>query len=61
MNSVWMIGEFYFDDTTRPYALFFFVLGLLTLASHYFPKWWRLLVNDNEDERPAEDRTPAQG
>ena len=40
-NSVWMIGEFFFKDTTRPYALIFFGLGLLTLAVHYIPKWTR--------------------
>jgi hypothetical protein len=38
-NSVWMIGEFFYEDTTRPYALIFFALGLLTLAVHYLPKW----------------------
>lgn len=40
-NSVWMIGEFFFDDHTRTYALVFFGIGLLTLAFHYLPKWWR--------------------
>src|SRR5262245_23689592 len=62
-NSIWMIGEFFFDDSTRPFALIFFILGLLTLASHYLPKWWRLLVDNDEDGRPAKDRptTPAQG
>ena len=39
-NSVWMIGEFFFNDQTRPYALVFFALGLVTLALHYLPKWW---------------------
>ena len=38
-NSVWMIGEFYYDDHTRPFALVFFALGLLTLAVHYVPLW----------------------
>lgn len=44
-NSVWMIGEFFYDDGTRPWAIVFFVGGLLTLASYYVPKWgkwfWR--------------------
>ena len=39
-NSIWMIGEFFFNDQTRPYALVFFALGLVTLALHYLPKWW---------------------
>ena len=40
-NSVWMIGEFFYEDGTRPYAMVFFALGLCTLAFHYLPKWWR--------------------
>lgn len=40
-NSVWMIGEFFFNDQTRPYALVFFAFGLITLAFHYLPKWWQ--------------------
>ena len=40
-NSVWMIGEFFYEDGTRPYAVVFFALGLFTLAFHYLPKWWR--------------------
>ena len=38
-NSTWMIGEFFYEDATRPYALIFFGLGLVTLAIHYIPKW----------------------
>ncbi len=38
-NSVWMVGEFFYDDSTRPYAVVFFALGLVTLAVHYVPKW----------------------
>ena len=38
-NSTWMIGEFYFDDSMRPFAVVFFILGLVTLAVHYIPKW----------------------
>jgi hypothetical protein len=34
-NTIWMIGEFYFDDTLRPYATVFFVAGLLVLAIYY--------------------------
>jgi hypothetical protein len=28
-NSVWMIGEFFYDDKLRNYALLFFFAGLL--------------------------------
>lgn len=34
-NSVWMIGEFYFDDGLRNIALVFFVAGLATAAYYY--------------------------
>lgn len=46
-NSVWMIGEFFFDDHTRHYAIVFFVLGLLTLALHYIPKWLNFIKNEH--------------
>lgn len=38
-NSVWMIGEFFYDDTTRPVATVFFLCGLGTLALFYIPHW----------------------
>lgn len=44
-NSVWMVGEFFFNDKTRTYALVFFGIGLFTLALHYVPKWWRYAGN----------------
>jgi quinol-cytochrome oxidoreductase complex cytochrome b subunit len=34
-NSVWMFGEFYCNDTTRPFAKVFFVTGLVIIAAHY--------------------------
>jgi len=34
-NSVWMIGEFYYADTTRSVALIFFIAGLGTAAYYY--------------------------
>lgn len=34
-NSVWMTGEFFFNDTFRPYAIVFFMLGLLCVAYFY--------------------------
>ncbi|MFM8433182.1 MAG: hypothetical protein ACKOA1_10335 [Bacteroidota bacterium] len=35
-NSVWMIGEFYLNDTTREIAVVFFVIGLLSMLYYYF-------------------------
>ncbi|SKB28966.1 hypothetical protein [Daejeonella lutea] len=34
-NTIWMIGEFFYDDSFRPYAIVFFLLGLLVLAIYY--------------------------
>jgi len=34
-NTVWMTGEFFFDDTLRPYAIVFFLIGLIILAFYY--------------------------
>ncbi|MFQ3596843.1 MAG: hypothetical protein SNJ55_08275 [Chloroherpetonaceae bacterium] len=34
-NSIWMTGEFFFDDTLRPYAVVFFVIGFLFIGTEY--------------------------
>jgi hypothetical protein len=34
-NSVWMIGEFYFRDGTRPIAISLFAVGILILVVYY--------------------------
>ena len=34
-NSAWMIGEFFFNDGTRPIAIVFFVAGLAIVACYY--------------------------
>ena len=34
-NSIWMYGEFYDNDGTRPFALIFFISGLVSLAMYY--------------------------
>jgi hypothetical protein len=36
-NSVWMIGEFFYEDKTRLYAIAFFVLGLVMMLGYYIP------------------------
>ncbi len=36
-NSVWMIGEFYYEDGLRPAAICFFVAGLITMLFYYIP------------------------
>jgi len=34
-NTIWMIGEFFFDDTLRPYSIAFFLAGLLLILYYY--------------------------
>lgn len=34
-NAIWMIGEFYYDDTLRPYAAPFFIAGLISVGIYY--------------------------
>ena len=40
-NSVWMIGEFFYEDTTRPIAAAFFITGLLLIAYYYGRRWMK--------------------
>ena len=35
-NSIWMLGEFWFDDQLRPVSAVLFGLGFLTLLNYYF-------------------------
>ncbi len=37
-NALWMLGEFYFDDTKRHWAMPFFLLGLGILAWFYLAR-----------------------
>jgi hypothetical protein len=34
-NSIWMIGEFFYDDGTRPLTTVFFAAGLLLVLCYY--------------------------
>ncbi len=34
-NITWMVGEFYYDDSFRPYAIIFFLTGLSVLLFYY--------------------------
>ena len=42
-NSVWMIGEFYLEDSLRPYAIGLFTLGLAMMVRYYGKEILRLL------------------
>jgi hypothetical protein len=49
-NSIWMTGEFYFNDTFRPFAICFFVLGIGIMAFYYF----QLLIKNMSKKKPLE-------
>ena len=34
-NSIWMFGEFYYDDRTPSYAVILFFVGLLIMSRYY--------------------------
>ncbi|MFZ9943572.1 MAG: hypothetical protein ACO3O0_08185 [Bacteroidia bacterium] len=43
-NSIWMLGEFFYDDGTRPIAVIFFLVGLLSVLYYYLmeePQQWK--------------------
>lgn len=50
-NSVWMIGEFYYDDGTRPIAKVFFVAGILCVAFYYFYLLPRKLHKERQEQQ----------
>jgi hypothetical protein len=50
-NSIWMIGEFFFDDHSRHFAAIFFVAGLLCVA------WYYLVILPRQQARAADTAT----
>ena len=57
-NSVWMIGEFFYDDTTRPYVSMFFIPGLLLMVFYYLflqrrPAKSDSVVGGNLESKPS--------
>jgi hypothetical protein len=38
-NSIWMFGEFYFEDQKRMWAIPFFLIGLVVIAYYYFSQF----------------------
>lgn len=34
-NSTWMIGEFFYEDVSRPYATVFFIIGIMIISYYY--------------------------
>lgn len=46
-NSVWMLGEFYFEDGLRDYALLFFISGIICISYYYLSELF-LKVNQKK-------------
>uniref|UniRef100_UPI00404A7BF3 hypothetical protein n=1 Tax=Daejeonella sp. TaxID=2805397 RepID=UPI00404A7BF3 len=46
-NTIWMIGEFFFDDTFRPYSIVFFLAGIL-LILYFYLFVYKKLKSDSE-------------
>jgi hypothetical protein len=40
-NTTWMVGEFYYNDMTRPLARVFFFAGMALLIGYYLWFWLR--------------------
>lgn len=38
-NGIWMTGEFFYNDGTRPIALWFFIAGFLFIGRYYLLLW----------------------
>jgi hypothetical protein len=49
-NTTWMLGEFFYDDTFRPYSTMFFIAGLLTLVYFYLFVNRKLKTNSEESQ-----------
>lgn len=43
-NSIWMLGEFFYSDGTRLFALVFFLLGFACIGTFYI--FLRRKIND---------------
>lgn len=52
-NSVWMIGEFFYNDGTRPYAKLFFGAGIFCVAVYYFYLLPRKLHRERQAQKQA--------
>lgn len=48
-NSIWMIGEFYYNDTTRLPSKILFFIGLIILAVYYI---WQLILRMKNRDKP---------
>ncbi len=49
-NSIWMAGEFFFDDGTRTIASVFFYLGIGLVLYFYLSEWLKISGRRNGSE-----------
>jgi hypothetical protein len=57
-NAVWMTGEFFYADGTRPIAKIFFAAGIIVVGIYYtihFPKRNKQDVQETPSESPEVD------
>ncbi len=50
-NAIWMTGEFFYNDTFRPYSTVLFLTGIVVVAFYYaihFPKRAANSVEEND-------------
>lgn len=44
-NATWMTGEFFYNDSLRPYAMIFFAAGLMVVSVYYLLHFPRRAAN----------------
>ena len=49
-NVIWMVGEFFFDDTIRYISVPFFVIGLMVLAWYHLYIKGKIKTKDSIEE-----------
>jgi len=54
-NSIWMIGEFYFEDGLRTYAEIFFILGLGIISIYYLFVLPKKILREKRSSAPSKE------
>jgi len=52
-NTIWMIGEFFYDDSLRPFAIIFFISGLIILIVYYVFIYRKLVAFQESREQES--------
>lgn len=51
-NSIWMTGEFFYDDTFRGPALLLFTAGLISMVYYYVSEYYHPSGDEVKQENP---------